>query len=248
MPADYTRYLPQAANRKKIALYTFLGAFVPTTLLQAAGAVIGTRLDMFNPVGSLAKVMPGWFLVPFLLIAAVTMIAVNIINTYSSGLNLLALGVRIPRAASVIFDVVFVTVFISIALFVTDFTSTYTNFLSLTIWWVAPWTGVFLVDMYRRRYVYRSDDFFRGAGGSYWYRGGVNWNAIMALVVGGVAAALCTNSTLVVGPITTALHGADISIYAGTIVGGLMYWVLERSGTLSPRTADVGDVDVAPVG
>lgn len=240
MPADYTRYLPKAASKTKIAFYTFLGAFVPTTLLQSAGAIIGTKLDMLDPVGSMSEVVPGWFLVPFLVIAGVTMIAVNVINTYSSGLNLLAIGVRIPRYLSVVFDVVLVSLFVSIALFVTDFVSTYTNFLTLTIWWVAPWTGIFLVDMYRRKFVYKSEDLFRR--GVYWYRGGVNVNAIVSLFLGAVACFLFTNSTLVVGPIADALNGADLSVAAGTIVGAGLYWVLER------RPAQIAEPLVVPAG
>jgi nucleobase:cation symporter-1, NCS1 family len=235
MPADYTRYLPRAASKSRIVWYTFVGAFIPTTLLQAAGAIIGTRLDMFDPVASLSKIVPGWFLVPFLLIAGMTMIAVNVINTYSSGLNLLALGLRIPRYLSVIADVVLVSAFVSIALFVTNFVDTYTNFLTLTIWWVAPWTGIFLVDMFRRKFVYRSADFFRR--GIYWYDHGFNYRALAALVVGAIVSWLCTNSTLVVGPIAKALNGADISVVAGTIVGGALYWALDRRPASLPEPA-----------
>jgi len=61
MPADYSRYLPTNASRKKIAVYTALGAFLPATILNAAGAVIGTSSTPFDPVGSLGAVVPHWF-------------------------------------------------------------------------------------------------------------------------------------------------------------------------------------------
>jgi hypothetical protein len=158
------------------------------------GAIIGTKLDMFDPVGSIGQAVPGWFVIPFLLIAAVTLVALNVLNTYSSGLNLLALGVSVPRYLSVIFDVIVISGLVAVALFVTDFQSTYINFLSLTIWWLAPWAGIFLVDMFRRRFVYASTDFFRRNGGAYWYRAGINPNAMVAFVAGAACAALFTNS------------------------------------------------------
>lgn len=227
MPADYTRYMPRSASKARIALYTALGAFIPTTILQSAGAIVGTKLNMFDPIGSLSNVMPKWFLVPFLAIAALSMVAANILNTYSSGLNLLALGVRLPRYVTVVFDAILVTLFVWIAIFLYNYVNTYTSFLSLTIWWFAPWTGIFLVDMYRRHIRYRSDDLVKTSGGAYWYRDGFNWRAIASLVVGAVAAALVTNSTLWVSPISKGpLGGLDLSVVVGLIVGAGLYWLL----------------------
>ena len=118
-----------------------LGAFVPATILNGAGAVIGTKLNAFDPVGSLGAVVPHWFHFLFLLIAIVSMIWANIINTYSSGLNLQAMGIRIVRYKTVLVDAVLATGFVVYALWVSNFTSSLENFLALAIWWIAPWTA-----------------------------------------------------------------------------------------------------------
>jgi NCS1 nucleoside transporter family len=234
MPADYSRYLPTNASRKKIAVYTALGAFLPATILNAAGAVIGTKLNAFDPVGSLGAVVPHWFRLLFFLIAIISMIWANIINTYSSGLNLQAMGLRVVRYKTVLIDAVLVTGLVCYALFVSNFVSSLENFLALAIWWIAPWTAIYLVDMYLRRYHYTSDDLLRHSGGIYWYSNGVNWSAVAALVLGAGGSVLFTNATLFASPLTTGpLGGADLSIPAGMIVGGFVYYAFNRlaSGT-----------------
>jgi purine-cytosine permease-like protein len=245
MPADYSRYLPKKASRKKIALYTALGAFLPATILNGAGAVIGTKLNAFDPVGSLGQVVPHWFHFLFLLIAIVSMIWANIINTYSSGLNLQAMGIRIVRYKTVLIDAVLATGFVCYALWVSNFTTSLENFLALAIWWIAPWTAIYLVDMYLRRYEYVSDDLVRPRGGIYWFSGGVNWSAVAALVIGAGGSVLFTNATLFASPLTTGpLGGADLSIPVGMIVGGSVYYAFNRH--LSRAGVPVASAAVTP--
>jgi len=239
--SDYSRYLPQNASRSKIALYTALGAFLPATILNAAGAIIGTKLNAFDPVGSLAGVMPHWFHFLFLLIAIVSMIWANIINTYSSGLNLQAIGIRIQRYKTVLLDAVVAAAFVAYALWISNFVTSLVNFLALMIWWIAPWTAIYLVDMWLRRYRYASADLLSRAGGTYWYTDGFNWRALAALVLGAGGAVLFTNATLFASPLTTGpLGGMDLSIPVGMIVGGLAYYLLAgnlRVGVPAPATA-----------
>jgi len=238
MPTDYSRYLPKNTSRRQIALASALGPFIPATLLNAAGAFIGTGLNAFDPIGSLQKVVPGWFLVFFLLVAIVSMVAANTINTYSSGLNLLALGLRMPRYRTVVIDAVLAGAFVFYALFINNFVDTLISFLSLMIWWIVPWSGIYLVDMVLRKYQYKSEDLLATRGGIYWYNNGVNWNAIIALVVGAICAAAVTNSTLFVSPLSKGpLGGMDLSIPIGFIVGGGLYYVLQTRRP-SPRLAE----------
>ncbi len=237
MPADYSRYLPQNASRGKIALYTALGAFLPATILNAAGAIIGTKLNAFDPVGSLAAVVPHWFRFLFLLIAIVSMVWANIINTYSSGLNLQALGARVARYKTVLIDAVVAAGFVCYALWISNFVTSLENFLALMIWWIGPWTAIYLVDMYLRRYRYASGDLLRSRGGMYWFRDGINWAALAALILGAGAAVLFTNATLFASPLTTGpLGGMDWSIPAGMLVGGLAYYLLAK-GAIARESA-----------
>ena len=244
MPADYSRYLPRNASKSKIALYTALGAFLPATILNAAGAIIGTKLNAFDPVGSLGQVMPHWFHFLFLLVAIVSMVWANIINTYSSGLNLQAMGLRIKRYKTVLIDAVVAAAFVCYALWISNFVASLENFLALAIWWIAPWTAIYLVDMYLRRYRYASQDLLSKKGGAYWYRNGFSWAALVSLVLGAGASALFTNATLFQSPLTTGpLGGMDMSIPAGMIVGGLAYFLLARrtSGAVAETALPAGE-------
>jgi nucleobase:cation symporter-1, NCS1 family len=216
--------------------------------------VIGTKLNAFDPVGSLGAVVPHWFHFLFLLIAIVSMIWANIINTYSSGLNLQAMGIRIVRYKTVLIDAVLATGFVCYALWVSNFTSSLENFLALAIWWIAPWTGIYLVDMWMRHYRYASHDLVAPRGGAYWFSNGVNWTTVASIFLGAGGSVLFTNATLFASPLTTGpLGGADLSIPVGMIVGGLAYYLFNRrqvavaiasdpvsaGGTLAPGAPNV---------
>ena len=53
-----------------------------------------------DPVGALTTLLPDWFLVPFFLVAVAGLISGAVLDIYSSGLTLLAIGVRLPRWAA----------------------------------------------------------------------------------------------------------------------------------------------------
>jgi len=187
--------------------------------------------------------MPHWFHFLFLLIAIVSMIWANIVNTYSSGLNLQAIGIKIARYKTVLIDAVVAALFVCYALWISNFVDSLENFLALMIWWIAPWTAIYLVDAYLRRFRYRSQDLLRSGGGLYWFRDGVNWSALAALVLGAGAAVLFTNATLFASPVTTGpLGGMDWSIPAGMIVGGLAYYLLCRRAIARENASAPGAV------
>src|SRR6266536_2937532 len=70
-------------------------------LLASRGTGLSTSA---NPLGDLAAPLPTWFLVPYMLVAAGGLVAGALLDIYSSGLNLLTLGVRLPRYQSVAID------------------------------------------------------------------------------------------------------------------------------------------------
>ena len=62
-----------------------------------------------DPIGTLATVLPTWFLVPFLVAVILSLVSGAVLGIYSSGLTLLSLGVRIPRPAAAAVDGVILT-------------------------------------------------------------------------------------------------------------------------------------------
>lgn len=224
-PADYSRYLPKSASKKAIFGYSFLGGFIPITILMVLGALLGTAIDMAtDPLATLSQVVPKWFLAPFLIVAILGIITNNIINIYSSGLSLLAMGLHVKRGTAVLIDGVVVFALASYALFGTDFVTFFINFLGIMVVWLAPWGAIVLVDFYQRKQVYDSDEFFKGANSKYWYKSGYNPIGIIAWIAGAIAAMLSINTPLLVGPLSASwFGGGDVSVFAGFIVAGVIY-------------------------
>ena len=223
--SDYSRYLPRNSSRAAIVGWVTVANFVPSILYGGLGVVIGTLVDTSDPVGNLPKILPTWFLLPFLVVIIAGVIANNVMNSYSSGLNLLALGFKIERYKSVLVDGLITVCAACVALFVYDFSTIFTQFLSLLVIFMSPWAGVFLVDYYRRGGNYRSADLVRKQGGAYWYSDGINWPAMIALMAGVVAGALCANTPLWQGIVSTnLLGGADLSPIVGIAVGASLYY------------------------
>ena len=176
--SDYSRYLPRNSDRAAIVGWVTFANFIPSVLYGGLGVIIGTLVDTSDPVGNLPKILPNWFLFPFLIVIIAGVIANNVMNSYSSGLNLLALGVKVARYKSVLIDGVITVCAACIALFVYDFSTVFTQFLSLLVIVMSPWAGIFIVDYFRRRGQYKSHDLVRDSGGAYWYNQGFNWPAL----------------------------------------------------------------------
>ena len=223
-PADYTRYLEPGTPQRPIILNTAIGSFIPAVVITMVGVIAATATDMTDPIAGISKLVPGWFLDIYYLVIVGGTITNNFLNSYSSGLNLQALGVRIARHRAVLIDAVIAGAMSIYALFVFNFVDSFTQFLSLMVLWIAPWTGIYLTDMWLRRTRYDMEALHRRGGGAYWYRSGWNPVALVALVLGTVVAALFANSTLYVGPLVGLIDGGDISIFAGFLVAATIYY------------------------
>jgi nucleobase:cation symporter-1, NCS1 family len=183
--ADYSRYLPRSADSRAVVWWTTLGASVAPIILIAFGVLLAANNDKLassaNPIGDLAQPLPTWFLVPYLITAVGGLLAGAVLDIYSSGLNLLTLGVRIPRYQSVAFDGVLMVVGNIYILFIAkNFIGPFIAFLISLGILLASWSAVFLADLWlRRRGGYEERELY-DPGGRY---GSVNWAAIVAFAV-----------------------------------------------------------------
>lgn len=238
--ADYSRYLPADSSRKDIVRWVSVATVLPGWLYGGLGVVLGTLVDTSNPIGNLPKVLPAWFLFPFLLVVILGVIANNVMNSYSSGLNLLVLGVRVKRHISVFIDGAITVTAAVIALFVYDFSTVFIEFLSLLVILLAPWAAVFLADFWRRKGRYAvPEDLLRSHGGEYWHRNGTHWPAIVALLAGVVAGGLVANTALLQGPVAMhLLGGADLSPFAGFVVAGGLFLALTMKSDVYARAVE----------
>jgi purine-cytosine permease-like protein len=224
--ADYARYLPAATSAPAVAWWTGLGGFLPSVLLGILGVLAGTAIDMTDPQTSFATILPGWFYPVFLLIVVVSSITNNVLTAYSSGLQLQAVGIDARRAITVSFDGVVGLGLTIYALFVSDFTDTLKNILELSVSLLGPSFAIYAVDILLRRNRYDGRALNDESPLSrFWFRRGFNEAGIIALLAGTIAALLCANTTMWVGPVARALDGADISTLTGPLVGAIVYAV-----------------------
>jgi purine-cytosine permease-like protein len=240
-PADYSRYLPRDTPGRAIVGWTVLGNLIPAIGISIVGVLAASVADLADPVGGLKPLLASWYFAPFLVVVIGGSVTNNFLNTYTSGLTLLALGVRLPRWKTIIIDCVIATALSVYAIFFYDFTTAFTEFLSLMIIWIAPWCAVFLVDGMLRRFRYSTRDLLASTGGRYWFAGGVNRAGFASFVLGAVATFFTTNATRWQSPLSThVLGGADLSIPVGMLVAGGAYYALARREP-APQNAPVAE-------
>lgn len=155
--ADYSRYLPHSANSRSVVWWTTFGASLPPIILITFGLLVAAGnpdlANSINPIAILARDLPTWFLVPYLITAVGGLVAGALLDIYSSGLNLLTLGVKIPRYQSVAFDGALMLIGnIYILFFARDFFGPFQGFLITLGVLLAAWSAIFLVDLWRYRW------------------------------------------------------------------------------------------------
>ena len=228
MPADYSRYLPADTPGRSIVFWTTLGCIVPALFLGLAAILAGTAVDMTDPIAALEAIVPGWFYPLLLLVLLVGSVANNTLTVYSSAMSLQTLGLRIKRYQGVFVDGIIGSAMAAYATFGTDFLTALTEFLQIMLCFYAPFTAIFLVDMWLRGNRYDGEDLHRVGGGRYWARNGYSPAGLIALACGIGTAALFANTARIHGPLSQALDGTDLSYLVGFLVGGAVYWMLGR--------------------
>ena len=247
---DYSRYIPREASKPAIVGWVFLGTAVPEILVMTLGAIVGTYLVGLgsDPIPFTAfihgGVIPGAFVVVFLIFALAQIFAVNSLDLYSSGVTLQALGVRVKRYQAVMVDTVICCGITIYAIFDSSFSTLLTDFVDLVICWIAPWCGIFLVDWALRRFRYVPSELQKTDRSSiYWRQGGVHWPGLVAQALGTVGAVMAIDTSFYESPISSATGGADFSIFIGLGVGALVYLIL--AGRSVKREADIQETLLA---
>jgi len=169
--ADYSRYLPRrSSSRGVFGWTTFGGALGPVVLvifgLLLAGSSPQLAQDIgSDPIGALTEVLPTWFLIPFAIVAVLGLVGGAVLDIYSSGLSLLAAGIRIPRHLAALVDGVIMiigTVYVVFA--ASDFIGPFQGFLITLGVPIAAWCGVLVADIALRRRDYAEADLFSPTG------------------------------------------------------------------------------------
>jgi purine-cytosine permease-like protein len=231
---DYSRYLPRDTSKVGIVSSVALGGAIPSILLEVLGAAVATAVPATSAyslasVNGLVGVFPGWFVVPYFIVAIIQLFAINSVDLYSSGVTLQSLGIHLKRYHCVMIDTVVSGGFASYVIFSQRFSQLLSDFLLFVIVWVAPWCAVYLVDYWLRRGRYDTGSLQNENGGLYFRDNGWNWRALTALAVGMLAAALWLNAySPYVSPLSSRIGGSDFSIFMGLFFAGTTYYLLAR--------------------
>lgn len=231
--ADYTRYLPPDTNRRQVGIFAGLGVFVACTVLQIVGAAsvtIGAPASD-NPTLAFVDVMPSLLANLTLLAIAIGGISANVLNIYSGSMSFLTMGVKLPahlrRAlVALVFGVVgFVVAYFGLE----DAGHKYENFLLVIGYWIAPWLGVALTDLWMRR----GQDY----GDVLYDRGYTNWAGPIAMVTGLVVSiGLFSNQAQYTGLVARSSPAiGDITPIVGFLLAAVVYGIV-RAG-VAPRRA-----------
>jgi len=242
---DYSRYLPRSTPASRTFWAAALGGAIPSILLELLGVLaftITTKSVGITQLG-VPQSFPSWFVTPFLIFAIFQLLAINTIDMYSSGVTLQALGVPVRRWGAVIIDTVVCAVVTGLILFHGNFSKDFAGFLLYIVVWLAPWFGILITDWLLRGRRYDSLSLRSSRDGLYWRSGGIHWPAVIAQVVGMVAALMWIDASTAfpayVGPISNhfpGLAGGDFSWAIGIVVGSLLYWALAARGVRREAT------------
>jgi purine-cytosine permease-like protein len=239
---DYSRYLPADAPRRSLVGWLFVGTALPEIGLMALGAAVfsfvgtdGSWTGAYPFSAFLHQgVLPGWFVVVFMGFVVVQLFCINSLDLYSSGVTLQAMGLPIKRYHAVLIDSAIALGITFYAVFNAQFSTLLRDFVTIVIVWIAPWCGIFLTDWLLRRARYDPMGLqSTSATSPYWSADGVHWPAIVAQVLGGIAALSWSSASFLpswANPLAvhTAADGyaSDLSVFLGLGVGALAYLVL----------------------
>ncbi len=217
--ADYSRYLPRSERSYKVAGFTALGAGIPFAALVIFGYFLAQSVTSLaqsaDPIGAIRTILPAWATIPYLILAIAGLIAQMILGLYSSGLSLLALGVRLERSKTVLVDAALVIV--AGAWIVSrpgSVLSTLVSLVELLAVPISAWAIVFAVGIANRK-VWSKKPGPVSPG---------NWVALTSWLIGDLLGFAWTSSSVYTGPLAKGFIGQDgLGFAAGALVAGLTY-------------------------
>lgn len=229
--SDYSRYLPAAANGRRVALFAGGGIAIATAVVGALGILVFTidpndKDPIFSAVNLAA---PGWLATLFFVFVALGMIWGNYFDVYTAGLAALAMRLPLSRWTAALVCGAAGGLLSAYALFGSDsFLTTYADFLGFTYIWAPAWAAVILADVFLvhpRHYAPRGVASVVAAA--------FQPRALIAWIAGTVAAIPFVHVNLWTGPVPDRLFGgADLSGVVGFVVGGALYFAI------APRTIE----------
>ncbi|MEV7393038.1 MULTISPECIES: cytosine permease [unclassified Streptomyces] len=244
--ADYARYLPRTIPGRRLVAASAFGAGIPLVLLISLGSLLSagdrTLATASDPVAAVDAMLPSWMAVPYLVAAFGGLLMSNHLSTYSAGLTMITLGLKVPRAYAVALDVVLMFAGgIYFMLVADDFYGPFSTFLTLLAVPISAWIGVIAVDSLRGRTYDPRALMDTSRSSAYWYTGGLRLPAVLGWVLAIVAGLLFTKASTgatdvwFAGPLSDTWFGVNGLGWAVSMaVGAGVYALFGRRGTPVP--------------
>lgn len=215
--SDYSRYLPESTSRNAVFGYTFAGLTLAYIGVQAIGvAAAGILTD--QTAQGVRTIMGGGFLGALALVAiAAGAVTSNAMNDYSGSLALQTVGVRIRRPVSAVLVIVIAFALI-MWLHSGDLTARFQSVLLFVSYWIPAFVAILTIDWRYRsagRAIVHPADEKTGRSESI--------VALAAFFVAFAASVPFMHTTMIVGPVAAALHGADLAYFVNFLVAALLY-------------------------
>ncbi|MEU2617761.1 cytosine permease [Streptomyces sp. NPDC007157] len=248
--ADYARYLPRAIPGRRLVVASAFGAGIPLVLLISLGSLLSagdpTLATASDPVAAINAMLPSWMAIPYLVAAFGGLLMSNHLSTYSAGLTMITLGLRVPRAYAVAIDVVVMFAGgIYFMLIADDFYGPFSTFLTLLAVPISAWIGVVAVDSLRGRTYDPQALMDTTRSSAYWYTGGLRVPAVsgwaLAIVAGLLFTKASTSATDVwfAGPLCDTWFGVNGLGWAVSMAVAAAVYAL--FGRRDPAPADGGE-------
>jgi purine-cytosine permease-like protein len=241
--SDYSRYLPPSVTVRLTFLWTYWGSALGAIWLMCLGAALaawaGANFDTIASIEEAGDHVFSGFGAVALVFSTLGLISVTALNMYGGSLTLISAldsfkKLR-PTSTLRIVTITFTAVLslIPALLIGEDFLTNFEDFLLLVLYLFVPWTAVNLVDYYIvRRGHYAIAEIFNPRG----MYGRWGWRGITSYLVGFAAMLPFLSTSKYTGFVATALDGADISMFVGLPVAGILYWLLAKSVDVEAET------------
>jgi purine-cytosine permease-like protein len=230
--SDYTRYMPKGTGTKPAFWATYSGAVLGSLIPMLLGAVAGAAMNTDDTIAALGGITHG---IGGLVIAVFGLAigCTNAMNLYCGALSTITVGQTFfprwlpqARGRAVVASLLFLGALTMALLGAENFLVYFTNFMTLLMCALIPWTAVNLVDYYLLRHgEYHIASLFMRDGGQY---GKVNYPAVLCYVLGILVQLPFIATDLYTGPVAMAMGGTDISWIVGLVVICPLYYVLMR--------------------
>lgn len=241
--SDYSRYMPKEGGSKQAFWATYLGLVTGTVLVMILGALVGLTTTDGDAMAALGRLLGGFG--PVVLFAfGVASAVMNSSNIYSgvmcslTVLETFSVKIKIDTMKRVLMTVFYALLAMLGALLgKDDFLSIFSDFVSILLYVLIPWSAINLLDYFvLRKGHYAVEDMFRRDGGRYgrWDRIG-----LVSYLIGLLVQVPFMVTNLYTGPLAEPLGFVDVAWIVGFVVPGVVYLVL-RNASRRVRTAHIG--------